>query len=166
MSNKQTSIEWLFNELWEVPKDKLAWHSILDKAKETHKQEIIDAWEEGESSVYITSGEIYTDGDAEQYYQETFVSHNSSNNGDVVQSYVDILAGNLANPNADRTENWKEGYLWAESTHFNDEQIREAMYKAAFLGFNFKGESHELSKELIEDKIYEIAIRVKQPKKD
>jgi len=30
-----TSIEWLFNELWETPKDKLTWHSILKKAKET-----------------------------------------------------------------------------------------------------------------------------------
>lgn len=29
-----TAIEWLFNELWEVPKDKLTWHSILNKAKE------------------------------------------------------------------------------------------------------------------------------------
>jgi len=29
-----TSIEWLFNELWETPKDKLTWHSILKKAKE------------------------------------------------------------------------------------------------------------------------------------
>jgi hypothetical protein len=72
-----TSIEYLFNELWEAPKDKFTWHSILNKAKEMHKQEIKDAWEEGESSVYITSGEIYTDGDAEQYYQETFVSKGS-----------------------------------------------------------------------------------------
>jgi len=38
-----TSIEWLFNELWEVPKDKLTWHSILSKAKEMESsQEISD----------------------------------------------------------------------------------------------------------------------------
>jgi len=35
-----TSIDYLFNELWEAPKDKLTWHSILNKAKEMHKQEI------------------------------------------------------------------------------------------------------------------------------
>jgi hypothetical protein len=35
-----TSIEYLFNELWEAPKDKLTWHSILKKAKEMHKQEM------------------------------------------------------------------------------------------------------------------------------
>ena len=29
-----TSIEWLFNELWETPKDKFTWYSILKKAKE------------------------------------------------------------------------------------------------------------------------------------
>jgi hypothetical protein len=36
------SIEYLFNELWEVPKDKLTWHSILEKTKLLHKQEISD----------------------------------------------------------------------------------------------------------------------------
>jgi hypothetical protein len=35
-----TSIEFLFNELWETPKDKLTWHTIFNKAKEMHKQEI------------------------------------------------------------------------------------------------------------------------------
>jgi hypothetical protein len=48
-----TSIEFLFNELWETSKDKLEWHSILEKAKEMHNKEIEisdeeienDAWE-------------------------------------------------------------------------------------------------------------------------
>ncbi len=35
-----TSIEWLFEKLWEEPKDKFTWHSILEKAKEMHKQEM------------------------------------------------------------------------------------------------------------------------------
>ena len=42
---KQTSIEWLFEKLWDEPKDKLTWHSILDKAKEMAQlpqQEISD----------------------------------------------------------------------------------------------------------------------------
>ena len=38
-----TSIEFIFHELWETPKDKLTWHTILTKALEMHKQEIIDA---------------------------------------------------------------------------------------------------------------------------
>ena len=37
------AIDWLFNELWEIPKDKLTWHSILSKAKEMESsQEISD----------------------------------------------------------------------------------------------------------------------------
>ena len=36
---KQTAVEWLFEQLWETPKDKLNWHSILNKAKEMEKQQ-------------------------------------------------------------------------------------------------------------------------------
>jgi hypothetical protein len=35
-----TSIEYLFTKLWNTDKDKLMWHSILDKAIEMHKQEM------------------------------------------------------------------------------------------------------------------------------
>lgn len=61
---KQTSIEWLFEKLWDEPKDKLTWYSILNKAKEMHKHEIIDTYLLDE----LDSGKKY----AEQYYQETF----------------------------------------------------------------------------------------------
>jgi hypothetical protein len=33
------NFEYLFNELWETPKDKLTWYTILNKAKEMYKQE-------------------------------------------------------------------------------------------------------------------------------
>ena len=33
MSKKQTAVEWLFQQLWETPKDKLTWYSILKEAK-------------------------------------------------------------------------------------------------------------------------------------
>jgi hypothetical protein len=65
-----TSIEWLAKEL-ESHGDpqycELEWKTLdllLEQAKEMHKQEIIDAW----NDVY---GNIK---DAEQYYQETFVN--------------------------------------------------------------------------------------------
>jgi hypothetical protein len=35
-----TSLEFLFQNLLECPKDKLIWYSYLDKAKEIHNQEI------------------------------------------------------------------------------------------------------------------------------
>ena len=31
---KQTAVEWLFEQIWDIPKDKLTWHTILSKAKE------------------------------------------------------------------------------------------------------------------------------------
>jgi hypothetical protein len=40
---KQTSVDWLFQQLWETPKDKLTWHSILEKAKQMEKQQMIEA---------------------------------------------------------------------------------------------------------------------------
>ena len=65
-----TSIEFLFKELWETSKDKLEWNSILEKAKEMHKQEIINA--------YFQCGKDNFDHikvinkSATDYYQETF----------------------------------------------------------------------------------------------
>ena len=39
---KQTAVEYLFEQLWEAPKDKLTWHTILNKAKKMEQQQIID----------------------------------------------------------------------------------------------------------------------------
>lgn len=41
---KQLSVEFLFEKLWDTPKDKFEWHTILQQAKEIHKKEIIDAY--------------------------------------------------------------------------------------------------------------------------
>ena len=41
MKSEQTSaVEWLFEKLWEEPKDKLTWHSILKQAKEMETKQI------------------------------------------------------------------------------------------------------------------------------
>jgi len=74
---KQTSIEWLFENLWHEPKDKLTWHSIFEKAKEMHKQEIIDAFKSGLKSPYHQDYTFVIQDNQEgtksgQYYQETF----------------------------------------------------------------------------------------------
>lgn len=42
MSN--SSVEWLFHKLWNTPKDKLNWHSILKQAKEMHTIEHLETW--------------------------------------------------------------------------------------------------------------------------
>jgi hypothetical protein len=64
---KQTSVEWLFQQLWETPKDKLTWHSILEQAKQMEKQQIIDAYDKGEFNQGCNE-------DAEQYYNENYKS--------------------------------------------------------------------------------------------
>jgi hypothetical protein len=65
-----TSIEWLFNELWKAPKDKLTWYIILEQAKLLHKQEIINAQSYAISNADMTNNKGYFD--CEKYYQETF----------------------------------------------------------------------------------------------
>jgi hypothetical protein len=58
-----TSIEWLRKELWEQFKFSFS-DNIFEQAKEMHKKEIIEAWEDGIDSFSTRS--------SEQYYQQTF----------------------------------------------------------------------------------------------
>ena len=41
---KQTSVDWLFQQLWETPKDKLTWHSILEQAKQMENKQTAVQW--------------------------------------------------------------------------------------------------------------------------
>ena len=68
-NNKQTSVDWLFQQLWETPKDKLTWYSILEQAKEMEKQQIIEAIIKGHTESLF--GRVC---DSEKYYNETFKS--------------------------------------------------------------------------------------------
>ena len=43
-NNKQTAAEWLFEKLWETPKDKLTWHSILEQAKQMENKQTAVDW--------------------------------------------------------------------------------------------------------------------------
>jgi hypothetical protein len=59
---KQTAVEWLFEKLWDEPKDKLTWYAILQQAKEMEKEQIIDTYiDASENPALILD-------DAEQYY--------------------------------------------------------------------------------------------------
>jgi hypothetical protein len=62
---KQTAVEYLFEQLWENPKDKFTWYSILEKAKEMEKQQIIDAF----------NNEPECDGDGDKYYKQIFENY-------------------------------------------------------------------------------------------
>ena len=64
---KQTSVEWLFDKLWETPKDKFTWYLIFGQAKQMEKEQIIDAYDKGEFNQGCNE-------DAEQYYKENYKS--------------------------------------------------------------------------------------------
>ena len=63
---KQTAVEWYFTEIWNAPKDKFVWHSILEKAKQMEREQIIVAYDSGVWEVGCRNA------DSEQYYQETY----------------------------------------------------------------------------------------------
>ena len=63
---KQTAVEWYFTELWNAPKDKFVWHSILEKAKQMEKEQIQEAYTEG------CFTESWTLKSSEEYYNETY----------------------------------------------------------------------------------------------
>jgi hypothetical protein len=71
---KQTATEYLFEKLWETPKDKLTWNAILEQAKEMDKKQRI----EDMNKMQIID-DVDWDGDVtfifnniEQYYKETY----------------------------------------------------------------------------------------------
>jgi hypothetical protein len=66
---KQTAVEYLFEQLWETPKDKLTWNTILEKAKEMEKQQIMEAHNQGYADGYRDNGNSPID-----YYNKTYKS--------------------------------------------------------------------------------------------
>jgi hypothetical protein len=69
MESKQTSVEWLFKQLWEEPKDKMVWYAILDKAKEMEREQIIDAHD----AAYTAMNLAFRGFDRSvEYYNETY----------------------------------------------------------------------------------------------
>lgn len=64
----QTAIDWLFRSLWDTPKDKMVWYAILDKAKEMEKEQIVHAYDKGESP-FADNGKYLHGID---YYNETY----------------------------------------------------------------------------------------------
>jgi hypothetical protein len=64
MNTKTTATEFLFEKLWETPKDKLDWNAIFKVAKQMEQYQIEEAWD----SAY--GGDSNHDG--EQYYKEQY----------------------------------------------------------------------------------------------
>ncbi len=67
-NNKQSSVEWLFQKLWDTPKDKLNWYAIAEQAKTMHKDEICKAYVFGAAYGIDISNGLKPD----KYYNQTF----------------------------------------------------------------------------------------------
>ena len=63
-----TAVEWLFRQLWDEPKDKFTWNTILMNAKAMEKEQIIDTYRKG-----FMSDDIKL---ADDYYNEQFKQDN------------------------------------------------------------------------------------------
>ena len=63
--SNQSSVEQLMWKLWDTPKDKFTWYTIMKQYNEIHKYEVMDVFTAGEHQQGF-------EGEAEQYYNETF----------------------------------------------------------------------------------------------
>jgi hypothetical protein len=57
-----TATQWLFEKLWDTPKDKFEWYAILKEAEEKFQYQIEDAYETSHISMMTSK----------QYYHEKF----------------------------------------------------------------------------------------------
>jgi hypothetical protein len=69
-SKKGSSIEWLIDRIEDVDNTPSIWEQIKILAKEKHKQEIIDAYWNGDVSENKIEEKVIEY--AEQYYNQTF----------------------------------------------------------------------------------------------
>ena len=82
---KETATEWLFKQLWDEPKDKFTWYTILDKAMQMEKEQIINTFKEAQVLVVLDDTKR-----AEQYYNETYESKGSDDHLPDVREMVEI----------------------------------------------------------------------------
>jgi hypothetical protein len=66
---KETAVDYLFQKLWNTPKDKLTWYKILVDAKVIEKEQIKEAYKIVDLDIqHQDVGEI----NSEEYYKETY----------------------------------------------------------------------------------------------
>jgi hypothetical protein len=72
MSNKkETAVEWLFNQIPDHLRLTRSGFEMLQQSKELEKQQIIDAFENGQDNIDSDGCHIDMNG-AEKYYSETY----------------------------------------------------------------------------------------------
>jgi len=66
-----TAVEWLFQKLWDEPKDKLTWYAILKQAKEMEEEQSLNFAKhclDKAKDLDVRTAFL----NVEQYYNETF----------------------------------------------------------------------------------------------
>ena len=72
---KQTATEWLFQQLWETPIDKLTWYAILKQAKEMEKEQLKQLmWDLTDVDEANINKGLLIDNRFDIYWNETFKS--------------------------------------------------------------------------------------------
>jgi hypothetical protein len=71
---KKTAVDYLFEKLWEIHKDKFTWQMILIEAKKKEKRQIEDAFDKGvcEGFDYATIKDVLINNNGNQYYKKTY----------------------------------------------------------------------------------------------
>jgi hypothetical protein len=67
---KKSAVDYLFEKLWEIHKDKFTWQMILNEAKKKEKEQIINARIDGDENYTLVGNKRKEY--AEQYYNETY----------------------------------------------------------------------------------------------
>ena len=143
---KQTSIEWLVDQLTNVDRPNYTNKRILaisknslqekrvnelvEQAKEIEKQQIINAYANGEDNIDNDGCSISKNG-AESYFAETYESKESDDKFDVLKEMFE-LEQQLDIPSHMR---WHNRTYSQKETLYTEEQVREAFH----IGRLYKG---------------------------
>ena len=74
---QQTAVDWLFEQLWETPIDKLTWYAILEQAKQIERQQLANSWDKAcDQYIYRDGNLVKVWADFDKYYNETYGSNN------------------------------------------------------------------------------------------
>jgi hypothetical protein len=65
-----SAVDYLFEQLWELPKDKLTWYAVLKEAKEIEKKQIVNAHGVQKDYSYSQIDPLLITG--EEYYNKNF----------------------------------------------------------------------------------------------
>jgi hypothetical protein len=89
--NKQTAVQWLYDELFHcLHREEVCdlVYKLEQKVKEMERQQIVDAWNDGDYAYfYSIEGKEFEDGD--EYYTEKFGDHSVDAN-EMIDHIADV----------------------------------------------------------------------------